>query len=121
MTAPVVDTLPSERSEWRDMQPVRLSDGAQAAVNICHSEAYLDTFGLLYACMQAGELSKRVLRLTEQCIGLCSSHYTAWDYRFQVRPHCTIQTNRQRQRNNRSCKRCRWLSHQSAKLACSKI
>lgn len=74
----------SEKPEWRDVAPVPLPEEARAAVNINFSDEYLDCYGLLYACMKAGEKTPRVLKLTEKCIELCSSHYTAWDFRFQV-------------------------------------
>lgn len=89
--------LLSSTPAWADVTPVPLPDEARVAINIRYTEHYEDTFGLLYACMANGERSARVLKLTEKCIALCSSHYTAWDYRFQVRrcaqrrssaPHC---------------------------------
>jgi hypothetical protein len=77
-------TLLSQTEEWADVEPLPLPTDARAAVNIQYSAEYEDTFGLLYACMQKGEKSLRVLKLTEACIDLSNSHYTAWDYRFQV-------------------------------------
>lgn len=68
-----------------DLELRVLPQDAQAAVSIQYTTEYADTFGLLYAAMAAGEKSPRVLRLTRQCIDLGNAHYTAWDYRFQVR------------------------------------
>jgi hypothetical protein len=79
------EVLLSATPEWQDVTPLPLPEEARAAVDIAFSDEHLDVFGLLYACLQAGERSGRVLKLTETCIGLCSSHYTAWDYRFQAR------------------------------------
>lgn len=76
--------LLSEAAEWSDVRPLPIPDAARGAVDIQYSAEYEDTFGLLYACMEAGELSERALRLTEKCITLSASHYTAWQYRFQV-------------------------------------
>jgi hypothetical protein len=79
------EPLLSQTPEWQDVTPVSLSDESRAAVDINFSAKYLDTFGLLFSCIEAQEKTARVLLLTERCIGLCSSHYTAWDYRFQAR------------------------------------
>eukprot|EP00892_Ulva_mutabilis_P011120 jgi/Ulvmu1/8380/UM042_0087.1 len=81
--------LLSETPEWSDVQPLPVPEDARAAVNIRYSEEYEDTFGLLYACIQAGERSERALRLTEKCITLSPSHYTVWQHRFQ----CLVETN----------------------------
>lgn len=78
--------LLSAEPEWSDLQPLPIPDAARAAVNIKYSEEYEDTYGLLYACMEAGEQSERALKLTEKCITLSPSHYTAWQYRFKVQP-----------------------------------
>lgn len=82
-------TLLSETPEWADVEPIQLPAAARAAVDIQFSAEYLDAYGLLYRSMETGETSERVLRLTERCIDLCNSHYTAWDYRFRVRT-CTV-------------------------------
>ena len=79
------EPLLSCTATWADVTPVRLPDEARSAINIRYTEHYEDAFGLLYACMAAAEKTARVLKLTEKCIALCSSHYTAWDYRFQAR------------------------------------
>jgi hypothetical protein len=76
--------LLSQTPLWADVVPMPVPADARAAVNIHYSAEYEDTFGLLYSCIQKGEKSSRVLKLTEECIDLCNSHYTAWDYRFQV-------------------------------------
>lgn len=77
--------LLSSQPEWADVQPAAVPDASHAAVDIEVNAEYRDTFGLLYACIQSGELSERVLALTERCIALCSAHYSAWDVRYQVR------------------------------------
>lgn len=74
----------SSTEGWADVSPRKLPPAVRSAVDIQFSDGYLDTFGLLYACIERGEMSQRVLELTEKCIELCSSHYTAWDYRFKV-------------------------------------
>ena len=76
--------LLSEAPEWSDVQPLPIPDDARAAVDVDYSAEYEDTLGLLYACMKAGEKSERALKLTEKCITLSPSHYTVWQYRFQV-------------------------------------
>ena len=81
------ETLLSQTPKWSDVEPVSLPAEARASIDIQFSAEYLDTYGLLYACMARGEKSQRALQLTERCIGLCNSHYTAWDFRFQVRYH----------------------------------
>lgn len=76
--------LLSDTPEWADIQPLPIPDAARAAVDIQYSDDYIDTFGLLYACVEAGEKSERALKLTEKCITMSASHYTAWQFRFQV-------------------------------------
>jgi hypothetical protein len=76
--------LLSDTPEWADVEPLALPEGTHSAVDIQYTADYKDTFGLLHACMQTGEMSERVLKLTEKCVILCPSHYTAWYYRFQV-------------------------------------
>ena len=84
--------LLSHTPEWADVTPVPLPADAAAVVRIDYSEQFLDTFGLLYACIEAGETSQRALKLTERCIELCNTHYTAWAHRFKVlRPACSQQ------------------------------
>ena len=77
--------LLSETPEWADVEPWVCPEDGHAVVDIQYTEEYVDTMGLLYAVIKSGEKSKRVLKLTEKCIMLCPSHYTAWDWRYQVR------------------------------------
>lgn len=77
--------LLSETPEWADVEPWKCPEDSHAVVDIQYTEEYADTMGLLYAVIESGEKSKRVLKLTEKCIMLCPSHYTAWDWRYQVR------------------------------------
>ena len=83
-------TFLSLSPEWEDLVPLELPTDSHAAVDICYTDQYKDTFGLLYAVIKKGEKTARALELTERCIYLCAAHYTAWDYRFQV---CGRQTS----------------------------
>lgn len=70
---------------WADVEPCEIPPEGHAAVDIQHTREYIDTFGLLYAVINRNELTERVLGLTERCIMLCPSHYTAWSWRYKVR------------------------------------
>jgi protein farnesyltransferase/geranylgeranyltransferase type-1 subunit alpha len=82
-----VGELLSAADEWADVAPAEYPIDGRAVMDIQYSEEYEDAFGLLYACVAAGETSERVLKLTEKCITLSPSHYTAWHWRFRVRPN----------------------------------
>lgn len=71
--------------EWADVEPWVCPEDGHAAVDIQYTPEYEDAFSLLYAVIKNGEKSKRVLKLTEKCILLCPSHYTAWHWRYLVR------------------------------------
>jgi protein farnesyltransferase/geranylgeranyltransferase type-1 subunit alpha len=77
--------LLSETPEWADVEPEEYPAEGRAAVDIQYTPEYEDAMGLLYAVIKKGELSKRVLKLTEKCIMLCPAHYTAWHWRYKVR------------------------------------
>ncbi|KAL4422871.1 hypothetical protein ABPG75_009068 [Micractinium tetrahymenae] len=79
------DYLPvGERPEWADMAPRALPATPQPVVAIGRDELLGDLMDYLWAAVEAGELSERVLSLTEEIIrDLNSSNYTVWEWRWR--------------------------------------
>lgn len=66
-------------AEWSDIEPLPQDDGGpNALATIAYAEAYSEAMSYLRAVMAKGELSERVLSLTEDIIDMNPAHYTVW-------------------------------------------
>lgn len=70
--------------DWSDVNPIAQNDGESPLVQIMYNMSYVKATGLLRAVMAAGELSPRVLALTEAIIQINPAHYTVWHYRLET-------------------------------------
>ncbi|KLO06398.1 protein prenylyltransferase [Schizopora paradoxa] len=77
--------LYAARPEWKDITPIpQYAENANPIAPIFYTEAYKDATDYFRAVVKAGELSPRVLELTESVIRLNPAHYSAWQYRYKV-------------------------------------
>ncbi|ETW78094.1 hypothetical protein HETIRDRAFT_325323 [Heterobasidion irregulare TC 32-1] len=74
----------SERPEWSDVVPIEQYDGVSPLAPIFYSEEYKDAANYFRGIVKTGEMSPRVLDLTERIIRLNPAHYSAWQYRYQT-------------------------------------
>jgi len=85
MSAEEEPLLYAERPEWADVTPIpQYLEGANPIAPIFYTEAYKDATNYFRAVVKNGEMSQRVLELTETIIRLNPAHYSAWQYRYQT-------------------------------------
>lgn len=79
------DYLPvGERPEWADVAPRALPPLSQPVACIARDALLADLMDYFWAAVAAGEVSERVLLLTEEIIkDLNSSNYTVWEWRWR--------------------------------------
>ncbi|KAH9941832.1 protein prenylyltransferase [Epithele typhae] len=70
--------------EWADVVPVRQYENANPIAPIFYSDEYTDATDYLRGVLKTGEMSLRVLRLTERVIRMNPAHYTAWQLRYKT-------------------------------------
>ncbi|KAI0049176.1 protein prenylyltransferase [Auriscalpium vulgare] len=81
----IADSVPySERPEWSDLTPVAQYENIQPLAPIFYNPDYKDATDYFRGVVKTGELSPRVLDLTETIIRLNPAHYSAWQYRYQT-------------------------------------
>lgn len=69
---------------YDDITPVKLNEEEPQLCQILYDEEYKETMGLLLALLQKEEYSERALDMTEKGIELLASHYTIWNYRYNI-------------------------------------
>jgi protein farnesyltransferase/geranylgeranyltransferase type-1 subunit alpha len=74
----------SRSEEWKDVQPIEIDEGSDPVVFIKFTEEFKDLMSLFRAVAASGELSPRVLSLTEEIINISPAHYTVWYHRQLV-------------------------------------
>jgi len=74
----------SERPEWADVTPLEQYEGVNPLAPIYYSEEYKDATSYFRGVVKAGEMSPRVLELTEAIIRMNPAHYSAWQYRYKT-------------------------------------
>lgn len=64
---------------WADVEPLQQDNGGpHPLAAIAYSEEYSEAMAYLRAIMAKGDLSERVLELTEDIIKMNPAHYTVW-------------------------------------------
>lgn len=72
---------------YEDVVPLTLNETQPQLCQILYTDEYKKTMGTLLALLQQEEYSERALALTEEGINLLASHYTIWNYRYQILMH----------------------------------
>lgn len=68
-----------EDPSWADIEPLQQDNGGPYPLAaIAYSEEYSEAMAYLRAIMAKGDLSERVLELTEDIINMNPAHYTVW-------------------------------------------
>ncbi|KAH9947531.1 protein prenylyltransferase [Amylocystis lapponica] len=80
----VDDVLYADRPEWADIVPVPQYEGVNPLAPIFYSAEYKDATDYFRGIVKAGEMSPRVLELTERIIRMNPAHYSAWQYRYRT-------------------------------------
>ncbi|CUM65249.1 uncharacterized protein PRCAT00002881001 [Priceomyces carsonii] len=70
-----------------DVTPVELNEEEPQLCRILYDDEYKETMGILLALMEKKEYSERALYITEKGIELLASHYTIWNYRYNILRH----------------------------------
>lgn len=70
--------------DFEDITPVKLNEEEPQLCQILYDDEYKETMGLMLALMQKDEHSERALWVTEKGIELLASHYTIWNYRYNI-------------------------------------
>eukprot|EP00756_Hemistasia_phaeocysticola_P001257 Hpha_TRINITY_DN10891_c0_g1::TRINITY_DN10891_c0_g1_i1::g.23143::m.23143/K05955/FNTA; protein farnesyltransferase/geranylgeranyltransferase type-1 subunit alpha len=76
----------SRREDWKDVKPVPLDDDGDV-VAIQYSQRFAECHAYFRAVVAAGELSLRVVKLTEDVINSNPANYSAWKYRRDALVH----------------------------------
>ncbi|KAI8972828.1 protein prenylyltransferase [Trametes punicea] len=70
--------------EWADVVPIRQYENVNPIAPIFYSEEYKDATDYFRGIIKTGEMSPRVLKLTEKIIRMNPAHYTAWQHRYKT-------------------------------------
>jgi protein farnesyltransferase/geranylgeranyltransferase type-1 subunit alpha len=71
-------------SQFEDITPLELKSDEPQLCEILYDEEYQTVMGILLALMSQKEYSERALALTQKGIELLASHYTIWNYRYNL-------------------------------------
>mmetsp|Transcript_957 Transcript_957/g.1058 ORF Transcript_957/g.1058 Transcript_957/m.1058 type:complete len:306 (+) Transcript_957:129-1046(+) len=77
----------SQRPGWEDVVPVPQDDGPNPVVTIAYTHLFRQLMDLFRAVLRSGELSERVLELTEEILDQNAANYTVWQYRRECLRH----------------------------------
>lgn len=69
---------------YDDITRVKLNEEEPQLCQILYDDEYKETMGILLAMLHKKEYSDRALHMTERGIELVASHYTIWNYRFNI-------------------------------------
>ncbi|OCH86328.1 protein prenylyltransferase [Obba rivulosa] len=70
--------------EWADVVPLQQYEGVDPIAPIFYSEEYKDATDYFRGIVKTGEMSPKVLKLTEHIIRMNPAHYSAWQYRYKT-------------------------------------
>ncbi|KAI0631274.1 protein prenylyltransferase [Trametes polyzona] len=76
--------LLADDPEWADVVPIRQYENVNPIAPIFYSVEYKDATDYFRAVVKTGEMSPRVLKLTEKIIWMNPAHYTAWQHRYKT-------------------------------------
>ncbi|RDX56116.1 protein prenylyltransferase [Lentinus brumalis] len=76
--------LLADDPEWADVVPIRQYENVNPIAPIFYSEEYKDATDYFRGVLKTGEMSPRVLQLTERIIRMNPAHYTAWQHRYKT-------------------------------------
>ncbi|CCM03299.1 uncharacterized protein FIBRA_05427 [Fibroporia radiculosa] len=79
-----VEPLYAERPDWADVTPLQQYQGVDPLAPINYSTEYQDATDYFRGIVKTGEISLRVLQLTEHIIRMNPGHYSAWQYRYRI-------------------------------------
>ncbi|KAH7928588.1 protein prenylyltransferase [Leucogyrophana mollusca] len=74
----------AERPEWADVTPLAQYENINPVAPIFYTNEYKDAADYFRGIVNAGEMSPRVLELTEKIIRMNPAHYSAWQYRYKT-------------------------------------
>lgn len=69
---------------YDDITPLKLNEEQPQLCQILYNDEYKQVMGILLALLQKEEYSERALNLTQQGIEILASHYTIWNYRYNI-------------------------------------
>ncbi|KAI0701051.1 protein prenylyltransferase [Cytidiella melzeri] len=81
---PMKPPLYCEREDWTDIVPIPQYDGVNPIAPIFYNPEYKDATDYFRGIVKTGEMSQRVLELTEKIIRMNAAHYSAWQYRYRT-------------------------------------
>lgn len=76
--------LYSQRAEWADVVPLEQYESITPLAPIFYTDEYKDATNYFRGIVDIGEMSPRVLELTEDIIRQNPGHYSAWQYRYKT-------------------------------------
>ncbi|KAG2356077.1 hypothetical protein BDR07DRAFT_1453554 [Suillus spraguei] len=74
----------SQRPEWADVVPLEQYENVAPLAPIFYTDEYKDATNYFRGIVKSGEMSPRVLELTENIIRQNPGHYSAWQYRYKT-------------------------------------
>lgn len=77
----------TDLSQFLDITPVELNQEEPQLCQILYDDEYKSVMGILLALLAKKEYSDRVFELTQAGIELLASHYTIWNYRYNIIVH----------------------------------
>ena len=74
----------ARRPEWSDVTPLAQPEPARQVVAIDYRPEYVDAHDYFRAILQSGEVSRRALDLTAECLRMNGANYTVWHRRWAL-------------------------------------
>lgn len=74
----------ASRPEWSDVTPLAQPEPARPVVAIDYRPEYVDAHDYFRAILKSGEVSRRALDLTAECLRMNGANYTVWHRRWAL-------------------------------------
>ena len=74
----------ARRPEWADVTPMAQPETARPVVAIDYRPEYVDAHDTFRAVRASGEVSRRALDLTAECLKMNGANYTVWHRRWEL-------------------------------------